>query len=227
MAQPIQLETVGRRVYLRGNTYPIKDRLRDAGAKWDADAKAWYVGTQRRALAEQLAAQVAQAPSAGAASSPDRQAPGTGATVAGRAEYKGRTYYVAGRAEPGRSRYDREFVHPVVSGDGSRVLLYSRDGSLQFWARLYRPTAQLGHRVSIEDLRQATESAPADQARIVKTYDRPQTIAGLARFAEDAKRARAQGYEDGIPEGRQYECEECGERVTRGVGSCWETGHAH
>ena len=28
-------------------------------------------------------------------------------------------------------------------------------------------------------------------------------------------------------EGRRYECEECGEYVTSGSGSCWETGAAH
>lgn len=40
----IQIETVGRRHYIVGNTYPIKDRLRTAGCKWDSERKAWWTG---------------------------------------------------------------------------------------------------------------------------------------------------------------------------------------
>lgn len=31
-------ESVGRRTYFVGDTYPIKDRLRNAGARWDGVA---------------------------------------------------------------------------------------------------------------------------------------------------------------------------------------------
>lgn len=197
MTQPssITVERVGRRSYLRGNTYPIKDRLRSAGAHWDADQRAWWIGSDEAARKLAEASAPTTAPS-GDAPKTDSAAPGPEAVVAGKAAYKGRAYYVAGRVERGRTHYD-DRVSPVMSRDQSRVLLYSRDGKLSFWA-------------------------PHDQAGIVKSYDRPQTIGRLQRFAAES---RASG--GGIPAGRTYECEECGERVTSGQGSCWETGAAH
>ena len=197
----ITIDQQGRRFYLRGNTFPIKDRLRTAGCKWDADAKCWYTG--KRELAEQLAGQPEQsAPQVEEVSAQtDQKGPGDEAIVAARATYKGHTYYVAGRVDRGRTHWD-DRVSAVATRDGAKLLLYSRDGKLQFWAA-------------------------RDLVSVTKSYDKPQTIGKLRRFAEKAKEARAQGNEDGIAEGQRYECEECGEYVTRGQGSCWETGAAH
>jgi hypothetical protein len=210
----ISIDQQGRRFYLRGNTYPVKDALRSAGCKWDPDARCWYTG--KRELAEQCAQGIIPSPVASSGPSPaslesiddwasaaaaSPASPGDDAVVAGRATYKGQTYYVAGRVDRGRTHYD-DHVQAVTTRDGAKMLLYSRDGKLQFWAG--------GALVSI-----------------TKSYDRPQTIGGLHRFAAKAKEARAQGYEDGIAEGQRYECAECGDRVTRGQGSCWETGCAH
>jgi hypothetical protein len=36
------METTTTKLYITGNTYPVKDQLRAMGARWDADAKAWY-----------------------------------------------------------------------------------------------------------------------------------------------------------------------------------------
>jgi hypothetical protein len=38
----ITISKEGRRFYLVGNTYAIKDGLRSAGAHWDGDRKAWW-----------------------------------------------------------------------------------------------------------------------------------------------------------------------------------------
>lgn len=46
---------------IRGNTYPVKDRLKALGAKWDGEQKAWLVPDDKAQVAQQL---VAQAPSA-------------------------------------------------------------------------------------------------------------------------------------------------------------------
>lgn len=197
----LTIETAGARCYVLGDTYAIRAQLKEGGAHWDADRKAWWIGAAKRAAVEALVAAATAVPQGQPAK---RAAPGEDAVVEGRARYKGRTYYVAGRVIRGdcHSRGYDDRVEPIVSRDGSRVLLYFRDGSSQFWAA-------------------------CDQVEPLKRYDRPQTIARLAAFAERAKLAREQGYEDGIPDGATYECEECGERVTRGVGSCWETGCAH
>lgn len=160
----ITIEKVGRRHYVRGNTYPIKDQLRAAGCKWDPDAKAWWTGKAP------VAAQFAGATTDSAPSSPrpERPAPGLDAIVAGRATYKGRTYYVAGRIDRGRTVYDDQ-VDMVTTRDGSKVLLYFRDGSKSFWAR-------------------------QEMVQIVKSYGSPKTIRGLRAYAERAKR---EAYEPG------------------------------
>jgi hypothetical protein len=35
-----------KKLYLSGNTFPVKDALRALGARWDADKKAWYCTTE-------------------------------------------------------------------------------------------------------------------------------------------------------------------------------------
>lgn len=47
----ITVERVGRRSYLRGDTISVRGLLRDGGCHWDADAKAWWIGSHDDALA--------------------------------------------------------------------------------------------------------------------------------------------------------------------------------
>jgi hypothetical protein len=162
----ITLETVGRRIYLRGDTYSIRDSIRSVGGHWDPDAKAWWLGAGKLAEAQRIVASANESAAGNAPAQPE--APGDSAIVAGRGTYRGKAYYLAGRVTRGRTWHDDE-VCPITSRDGSRVLLYFRDGSRQFWA----PTAEV---------------------QIAKTYHRPQTIERLQRFAED--RARGMSYAD-------------------------------
>jgi hypothetical protein len=157
----ITIETAGRRSYIAGDTYPHRAEIKAAGAHWDGDRKAWWIGS--RATAEALAERLNGASAAPADAAKHDDAPGLRAVVAGRASYKGRGYYVAGRTVHGRTRYD-DRVQAITSRDGSRVLLYSSDGSMQFWAA-------------------------RDAAEIIKTYGRPQTIQGLRNFASQAREA--------------------------------------
>jgi hypothetical protein len=125
--------------------------------------------------------------------------PGGNAVCAGRALYKGRTYYLGGKMVS--FGWDQK-VAPVLS-QNNRYLLFFTDGSSQFWVN-------------------------SSAVQIVKMYRRPQTIDSLLCFQESVTRAKRQGHEDGIESGRRYECEECGDFVTRGDGSsCWETGMSH
>lgn len=215
----ITTETIGRRTYLRNTPYEAKDRLRDAGGKWDPHQRAWWFG--KREAAEALASALSSASAAPAKA--DRSVDDS-AAVAGKAAYKGRTYYVAGRVRRERSgRGYEESVAPVTSRDSAKVLLYSRDGSLSFWAPLWP-----GHNGETRISASHPPQCPPDQAELVKVYNRPQTIGGLRRYAEGAKLAREQGYGDGVPVGARYTCGECGEYVSRGGGGrCWETGAAH
>lgn len=62
----LTVERVGRRSYFRGNTMAVRGFLRARGASWDAEAKAWWVGSQDKALAiaEQARTAPAEAPPA-------------------------------------------------------------------------------------------------------------------------------------------------------------------
>jgi hypothetical protein len=182
MSTSYTTETTGRRTYVIGNTYAVRDALRAAGAHWDADRKAWWMGDAAKASA--LVASLGATAPAAASTQADRQAPGTDATIAGKATYKGKTYYVAGRVDRGRTRWD-DRVGMVTSRDGDKVLLYSRDGSMQFWA----PLQQFGARVTVAEM----GATPDGVARVEKTYDRPQTIGRLKAYADRAKRDEANG----------------------------------
>lgn len=116
--------------------------------------------------------EVAEALASSATKSEDRPS-GADTVVAGRATYKGRNYFIVGRVERGRTSYD-DLVKPVTTRDGGRVLLSFTDGSSQFWAD--------------RSLVQTT-----------KTYDRPQTIGRLAKFAAERQAGTSrQDFEDEI-----------------------------
>lgn len=150
----MELIEEGNRIYVTGNTYPIRDALRSVGAKWDPTSKRWWVVPAKR---QEVEAVLASNASSTASSSPSN-VPGDQAAVAGKARYKGKLYYIAGRVERGRSVWDTR-VRPVTGKDGTKTLLYFRDGSSQFWC---------------------STSALTD----VKQYTKPHTISGLRRFAE-------------------------------------------
>lgn len=187
----LTVERQGRRSYIIGNTYPHKDALREAGAHWDGERRAWWLGDDAaaRALAEKCG-QARCEPSAPAAAPSDKL--GEDAKVAGKATYKGRPYLLLWLGETRR---------------GPAAKLAFSDGSKTFWADAS----------AVE----VTKRYEADR------YGKPMTFGRLEALRAKYKRAREQGYEDGIADGQRYCCEECGEYVTRGQGSCWETGCGH
>lgn len=68
----IVLDTVGRRIYLRGDTYPMRDRIRAIGGHWDAAEKAWWIGAGKREAAEALVS--APQPGTESTQAPDQMA---------------------------------------------------------------------------------------------------------------------------------------------------------
>ena len=111
MSINIKIEKSGRRYYILGDTYPIKDRLRNAGCNWDPDRKAWWTGKQD--VADRLTKEGANSES-GDTEIGDIE-------VVGRATYKGKPYYVV--------------WHGVTRKGEYAAKLCFRDGSKQFWAR--------------------------------------------------------------------------------------------
>lgn len=190
--QGITVQSEGRRHYLIGNTYPIKDQLRSAGAKWDGDRRAWWTG--KKELAEKLAGSVA-APADAAPASERTDSLTEDSRIAGKATYKGKPYILVWEGETRRGRATK-----LAFADGTKI----------FWA-------------------------DASEVTVTKRYEEREyrgriehmTFGRLQRLREKFARAREQGYDDGVVDGQTYECSECGDRVVRGQGSCWETGAPH
>jgi hypothetical protein len=103
---------VGRRIYINGNTYPIREQLKALGCKPEkgSDGKfRWWVGTSKgNKLATLLAADA-----------PPPENPDT-IVVCGRARYKGRSYY----------------VRAVTEKDGGKLRLTTPDASIDFWVHV-------------------------------------------------------------------------------------------
>ena len=107
----ITLSKEGRRVYILGNTYPLRDVIRAAGGNWDADRKAWWVGTSK-------AEAIQEAIKKNEDSDGKKETKvGEETRVKGRVTYKSKSYYLLAQ-----------------TSDSSRLLLCSRDASISFWA---------------------------------------------------------------------------------------------
>lgn len=46
----ITIEIIGTWIWIEGNTYPIKDRLKELGFRWSKQKKMWYCGTLTHSL---------------------------------------------------------------------------------------------------------------------------------------------------------------------------------
>lgn len=107
MTLSISTEKVGQRIYVAGNTYAVKDRLKQAGCHWDGDRKQWWIGAAKASQIESIVGSLDGAP-APKEDLGDRR-------VYAQVEYKGRKYYVIGE-----------------SGDRRRLTVL--DASIDFWA---------------------------------------------------------------------------------------------
>ncbi|WP_018600970.1 hypothetical protein [Mycobacterium sp. 155] len=103
----------------------------------------------------------------------------------------------------GRANYKGKSYYVLAAGISARTgnryaKLCSRDGALVFWVKDF------------------------EQFQVAVRYERPRSIDGLRRFAEEAKRggARRVSY-NGF---RGWECAGCGEEHEESVATCWECG---
>jgi hypothetical protein len=91
----IKIEKSGRRYYLLGNTYSIKDQLRNAGCNWDSDRRAWWTGKPE--IAEKFVGEVKPAEKTQEEKIQERSKKPCTAKV----QYKGKQYYVIGTSKDG------------------------------------------------------------------------------------------------------------------------------
>jgi hypothetical protein len=108
------LEKVGSRVYVTGDSYAIKDRLKSAGCHWDGDRRQWWIGTAKAPAVESILNAKSEPADEPKGEDPDR------ITLIGKAIYKGRNYYV-------------RWLGECKSGD-RKARLVTLDGKIDFWA---------------------------------------------------------------------------------------------
>lgn len=188
----IKIERSKGRVYIVGDTYSAKDRIKALGGHWDGDRRAWWVGAAKVSEAEALVAKLNGDATASGGATNNAAAPAKedadGIRLVGKAKYKGRTYYA-------------RWIGECKSGD-YKARLITLDQSLDFWAACARP-------------HETQHDGSGDVAVIVKTYQAREvrygygrhsrteytTLGSIKRFIERESRNRA----DGGPV-----CAECG-----------------
>jgi hypothetical protein len=112
----VRIEQQGAKYYLLGNTFPIKDKLKAAGCRWDPSQRAWWTHyedvaegfvneqpdvcavDQQSGIESPAAATPVAPPPADAALTAELSA----AVCTHRVKYQGRTYYVIGEADEAR-----------------------------------------------------------------------------------------------------------------------------
>ncbi len=166
MAQRITSEKAGQRIYLVGNTFPLKDRIKQLGGHWDGERKQWWLSSRKAKEAEALLAEVnaAESPVHPLGEDADQ------VRLVGKATYKGRTYYVR-----------------ALTLDGTRCRLTTLDQSLDFWAGLGdgADQAQIVKRYQPREER-GMYGRPTGRMQYT-------TLGSIQRFLEREKAAEARG----------------------------------
>lgn len=191
-SQSITIETRGRRHYLRGNTYAIRDALRSAGAHWDRDERAWWTG--QRDVAERFSSAEAK---------PDSSRPSEALTadseIQGKARYQGREYLLVWVGETRRGRACK-----LAYRDGSRVFWASADDvqiTRTYQAREYRgqrqPGMTFGRLVELREEYAAERALPSlvgsDDAPYSQRYEASKSIRTPGREIGSASWLRTGG----------------------------------
>ncbi len=93
--------STARRIYVQTKYgEPAVADIKALGAKWDPDAKCWWVGTAKRAALESLLVGADKAADEAPAAQPAKQDPAD-IHLTGKGTYKGRTYYLGSRTKDG------------------------------------------------------------------------------------------------------------------------------
>lgn len=109
MTVQIAIEKVGTRIYVTGNTFAVKDRLKAAGCHWDGERRQWWIGAAKADKIEGIVGGLD-----GKEIKPEKEELSR-KPLQGKAEYKGRTYY-------------------ILAFGQSRMWLVTLDESINFWA---------------------------------------------------------------------------------------------
>jgi hypothetical protein len=139
MTLNISTEKVATRIYVTGNTYAVKDRLKAAGCHWDGERRQWWIGT---AKADKISGIV------GKLDGQDVPTEEREVTVLGKARYKDRSYYVRwfGRCKSGADKFRLTTLDAKID--------FWADASACEWEKKYQEARALaGIRKYVEDLK--------------------------------------------------------------------------
>ncbi len=170
----IAIEKVGTRLYLTGDTFAVKDRIKSIGGHWDGDRRAWWVGTAKATEAQKLIDGLAVAPTADA--KPAKQDP-SDIRLTGKGRYKGREYFAGS-----------------VTRDGTKVRLLTLPDAkgefLDFWA-------------PCSEVEQTKTYQPREVRRGYGRHTETvyTTLGSIADFVRKSRRTDAEIKEGRIPEG--------------------------
>lgn len=122
----ITLQAEGKRLYLLGNTYPLRDRIKALGGHWDAEKKAWWLGSGKRSEVDDL---IATATSSG------KEPPkADDVRLTGKCQYKGKTYFLGGASRDGT----RQHLFTLPGKDGKFLDFWVDSGAIKV-TKTYRP----------------------------------------------------------------------------------------
>jgi len=191
----IKLERDGQRIYLTGDTYPLRQHIKAIGGHWDAGRRAWWVGLAKLTEAEKLAAEAAPA-SLGAPGTGDGDA-GSGTPAGGAAAAKAAAVADLDRAVV-RAKVEykgRNYYQIAETRDRESLRLVSLDGKVDFWAL----------RTNVVFLKTYDDSGSVRRGS--GRYQRdPMTLGSLRRVIERQR----------DPATRTGTCTECGNRGPHG-----------
>lgn len=140
------IEKKGRRFHLVGLPFDARNLAKEAGCKWDPDARLWWTGKQD--VAERVAAAATQRVSA----QQDEGISTSAKVITGRAEYEGKQYYLLAS---GVSQRTGQFYAKLAYRDGSRAF-WAKDAAAVKVIRIYR------EKTSIDSLRAYAERRKAE-----------------------------------------------------------------
>lgn len=168
----MKIETVGARLYVTGNSYDIKDRLRSIGCHWDGERKQWWIGKGKLSSLQSVVGNGSQAALTGEYIAPTPEELSDKPCI-GKIEYKRRQYYVVGKSNSGK------------------LFLTVLDCSMSFWAE--ESSCKWIKRYEAREER-------GSYGRSTGRY-RHQTVGSIRRFVEQAKSADQAIARGEMPEG--------------------------
>lgn len=192
----IECKREGRRTYLLGAPYGVRDQLKAAGAHWDSERKAWWLGSDSKA--RELAAQLEAVPA-------EPEGLRDSDVLLGRGSYRGRPCLVLWVGE---------------TSSGRRCKCASLDGQRLFWAAADEVSVEKRYQVReyrgvpdpmtwgrLQRLREelAAAGGDAEQARVDKA-ERDNACRSCGQPLEDAGHHRAMHGYCGVCAFDEFDC---------------------